>query len=77
MMFTRGGSGPSEGSGSGFGVGLLGDQMQEFISSEITYIILEQTHVIFAMIKECIIEILDERLGAFHIEMVFMVVHML
>ena len=59
-----------EDSGSGFGVGQLDDQTQEFISSEITRNILEQAHVIFGMIKEDIMEVLDEHLDSFHSEMV-------
>ena len=42
--------------------------MQEFISSEITYIILEQNHMIFGTVKEGILEILDERLSSFRSE---------
>ena len=39
--------------------------MQDFISSEITRSILEQTLMIFGSVKEGILEILDERLGSF------------
>lgn len=53
------GSGVGEGSCSGFGAGQLDDQMREFISSEITRNTLEQTLVIFGMVKEGIMEILD------------------
>ena len=52
----------------------MDDQMWEFISSEITYNILEQTSMIFGTIKEGILEILDERLSAFWYEMVELMV---
>ena len=42
--------------------------MWEVILSEITCDILEQTHVIFGTVKEEIMEIPDEHLGAFHTE---------
>lgn len=44
-------------------------RMHEFITSEITHDILDVIHVMFGMIKEGIMEILNEWLGAFHIEM--------
>ena len=47
--------------------------MQDFISSEIARGILDQAPAIFGMIKEGTIDILDERLGAFHTEIVVMV----
>ena len=61
VMSTQGG-----GSGSSSGAGActepIDEQMQEFASSNITRGILEQTIVIFGMVK---VEILDERLGVF------------
>ena len=52
-LHTRpvGSSGAGDGSGSGFGFGQLDEQMREFISSEVTYSILDQTPVIFGTIK--------------------------
>ena len=47
--------------------------MREFISSEITFNIIDQTPVIFGRVKEGILEILDERLGTFRTEMAAMV----
>ena len=73
MVVTQGCCCPSEGSSSGYGVGPFDDHMQEFFLLEITRSILEQTPVIFGTIKEGIMEVLDERLGAFHTEMVAMV----
>ena len=46
----------------------ISEQMLEFISLEITRDILEQTPVIFGSVREEILEILDERLGAIHAE---------
>ena len=70
LVMTTQEGGPVFGSGSGSGVGieLISEQMWEFISSEITRGILEQTLVIFGSIKEGILEILDERFGTFPTE---------
>ena len=65
VMRTRGGG---FGSGSGAGIKPIDEQMQEFILSDITHSILEQTLVIFGTVKEGIIEILDKFLGTFHTE---------
>ena len=69
MVVTRGcfgsGFGADDGLGSGFGVGFMDDHMREFILAEITRSILEHTPVIFVTFKEDILEIPDERLGAF------------
>ena len=46
--------------------------MWEFISLEIAYSILEQTPMIFDIVKEGIIEIMDEYLSFFRSEMVSM-----
>ena len=61
VMSTRGG-----GSGSGLGDGTepIDKRMRELISFEIRDS-LEQSHVIFNTVNEGIMEILDERLGAF------------
>ena len=66
-------SSSSLGSGSGAGTEPINEQMQEFISSEITCSPLEQTPVIFGLVKEEILEILDECLGAFYDEVMAMV----
>ena len=63
-----GGSGTGEGSGSGSGTEQLEERMRELISAEVTRNILAQTPVIFGTVKEGILEILDERLGAFRTE---------
>ena len=68
-----GSSGAGEGSGSGSGTGQLDDKNREFISSDITHCILEQTPVIFGLVKEGILEILDERLSSFHSEVMALV----
>ena len=67
-----GSSGAGEGSGSGYGAGQLGDQMKEFILSKIICSIMDQTPMIFGTVKEGILEILDETLGAFHTKMAAM-----
>ena len=66
------GYGASDGLGSGFGVGFMDDQMQEFISSEITQSIHEYTPMFFYTITEGIMVILDDHLGTFLSEMVEM-----
>ena len=73
LVVTRGGLGSGEGSGSGSGLEPLGDLMREFILSEITCNIMEQTPVIFNLIKEGITKLIDEHLNAFYTEMVAMV----
>ena len=52
-----GGSGAGEGSGSGSGAEQLEERMRELISAEVTRSILDQTPVIFGMLKEGILEI--------------------
>ena len=66
------GSGVREGSGSGLGIEQLKERMREIVSAEITCDILDQTPMIFGTVKEGILEILDERLGAFCIELMAM-----
>lgn len=73
MEITGGGSSIGDRSGSGSGSGLLDDQMREFIFSENTRGILEQTPVISGTIKEVIIQMLDDHLGTLHTEIVAMV----
>ena len=63
----------SSGSGSGAGTETISEQMQEFISSEITCGILEQTPLIFGSIKEGVLEILNEHLGTFCAEVLAIV----
>ena len=60
--------GAGEGSGSGSGDERIHEKTREFLSSEITRIILEQTPVIFGSINEGILELMDERLGTFRAE---------
>lgn len=64
-----GGSSAREGSGSGSGAEQLEERMRELISAKVTRNILAKTPVIFGTVKEGILEILDERLGAFRTKM--------
>ena len=68
-----GGSGAGERSGSCSGTEQLEERMREFVSVEITRGILYLTPMIFGTVKEGILEILDERLGAFHAEMMALI----
>ena len=70
VMITRQGGSSGEGtcSGSGSGVEPIDERMCEFITSEVTHDILEQTPVTFSTINERIMEILDELLGMFRSE---------
>lgn len=47
--------------------------MREFVSSDITRGVMEHSRMIFGTIKESIMELLDELLGAFRYDMVAMV----
>ena len=67
----HGGSGAGKGSGSDSGAGQLDDQRREFIPSDITRSIIDQTPVIFTTVKEG--KICDERLGAFRTEIAAMI----
>ena len=67
-----GSAGAGEGSGSGSGAERMDEQTREFLSSEITRIILEQTPVIFSSIKEGILELMDERLSTFRVKVAAM-----
>lgn len=75
MSTCGGGSGSS--SGSGASDEPIDEQIREFISSKITCNILEQGPVIFGIIKEGILEVLDKRLDScletFDIEMLAVV----
>ena len=67
-MSTQGGRSSSASCmafGSGAGTEPISEQMREFISSEITRYILEQTPVIFDFVMEGILEILGEPLDVF------------
>ena len=57
-------SGTGEGSGSGYRVGQLDDQMRNFISAEIMRNIIDQTLVIFGSVREAIVELMDNHLEA-------------
>ncbi|XP_023742111.3 receptor-like protein EIX2 [Lactuca sativa] len=67
-----GDSGAGEGSGSGSGAEQFGEQMKEFISVEVMRSILDQTLVIFGSVKEGVLELMDEKLGAFRTEIIAM-----
>ena len=58
-------SGTAEGSGLGSGAGQLDDQMRDFISTEITRNIIDQTPVIFGSVREAVVELIDSHLEAF------------
>ena len=64
MRTQGGGSNSGYVSNLGVGIQLISKQMREFISSEITYGILDQTPAICGSVKEGIQEILDECVGA-------------
>ena len=68
-MNTHGGDLGSS-SDSCAGTKLMDERMWEFISLEITRGILEQTPVIFGTVKEGIMEILDQHIGALHTEVI-------
>ena len=68
LSTQRGGSGSELGSGAG--VDSIDECMREFISSEITHNILEWPHMIFGLVKERILKLLDVCLGAFRVEIV-------
>ena len=73
VMNTQEG-GSSSDSGSIAGTKSISEQMHEFILLEITRGILEQTHVIFGLVKEEILEILDERLRTIRADVMAIVV---
>ena len=68
MSTQEGGSGSS--SGSGAGTELIDECMQQFISSEITYNIMEWTPVIYGLVEDGILELLDNHLGVFRVKIV-------
>ena len=72
MVVTRhgaGGLGSSSGSGSGSGSGdgtePIDETLRELIASEVTRVILDATPVIFGIVREGIIEIMEEQLRSF------------
>ena len=62
------GSRSSSGSGSGFGDEPINESTREFVTSKIDRGSLDVTLGMFGTIKEGIMELLDEWLGAFHAE---------
>ena len=73
MVMSTCGGGSGSGSGSGVGIEPMDEQMRDFISSEITRNILEQTPVIIGSVKEGIMKIFDECLGTFRREILAIV----
>ena len=65
MVMSTHGGGSSSGSGLGAGTEAINERMREYISSEITHNILEQTPVIFSTIKDGITNIFDKPMGVF------------
>lgn len=70
VMVTRHGSGPSFGIGSGSGVVLSEAELRELLASEILQAILEETPIMFGMIKEGVIDLMDERMRVLRLELV-------
>ena len=64
-----GSSGAGEGLGSESRAGQLDEQAREFILSNITRCILDQTLLIFISVKEGISKVLEEQLSLFRSEM--------
>lgn len=62
--------GYGSGSSSDTDVEPINERIRKFITFEITPDILDMTSLMFGAIKEGIIEILDECLGAFRVEIV-------
>lgn len=64
----------TRGSGSGFGLGVdveaIDERIHEFITPEVTHDILDAAHMMFDTIKYGIMELLDQHLGDFHAEIV-------
>ena len=74
MVVTRFGAGGSRsGSGSGAGSGdiidIIDERLRELVAAEVTRGILDVTLVIFGTAKEGIMEIMEQRLGSFRVEM--------
>ena len=67
MSTHESGYGYSFGLGSGFGVEPIDERICEFVSSEITCGILDETPIMFGTITEGIMEMQDERLRAFRV----------
>ena len=64
VVITRG-YGSGSGSGSDVGTEIINERIHEFLMSEITRGILDSTPMMFGMMNEGIMEILDKHLGAF------------
>ena len=70
MVMTHGGArGSWSGSFSGFGAKLIDKGLREFIASEVTRGILNATLVMFGSIKEGIIELIEDRLRIFRVNL--------
>ena len=74
MVVTRfgaGGSGSRSGSGAGSGdtIDVIDERLRELITAAVTRGILEVTPIIFGMVKEGIMEIMEERLRSFTAEL--------
>ena len=74
MVVTRfgvGGSGSGSGSGAGSGdaTDVIDERLRELIAAEVTRGILDATPVIFGMVKEGIMEIMEERLRSFRADL--------
>ena len=61
-------SGEGLGLGSGSDVEAIDEKIHELVMSEITRSMLDATPVMFGTIKEGVMELLDEHLGAFRVE---------
>lgn len=70
MEMNNRGGGSGSGSGSGSGVEPNDESICEFVMSEITCGILEETPMMFGTINKRIMELLDECRGAFRAEIV-------
>ena len=70
MMLSTQEWGLGYGSSSGTGADLINAWMREFISSEVTRNNLEWTPVVLGSVKEGILELLDDHLGALRSEIV-------
>ena len=68
MVISSCGGGFGCGSGSCSGVKFIDERIQALVMSEIARGNLEETTVIFGTIKEGIMELMDDRLGEFLVE---------
>lgn len=60
----------SSGLGSGSGVELIDERIRKLITSKVTRSNLDETSTMFGTIKKGIMELLDDRLRDFHVEIV-------